>query len=340
MNILYLSCHSILEEAELRLFHELGHEVFSLGGAYQNPQSPGDPKRPAIDGLKFNQHLHDIALQCSKDNIHDDLLKWADVVITMHRLDWLEKNWAKIREYKVIPVWRSIGQSIDMWERKAEFLRPEGLRIIRYSPREKYIPFYAGEDAMIRFGVDPKEYTGWRGGSGKVHVYGQSVPTPERKDWLHYDISSEVTRDVPRVLYGPGNSACEWSGGELTYEELKNSYRAADVAFYTGTVPASYTLSFIEMAVIGVPMVCIGKDLFNCNKFFPGQDTYEIPDIIRNGKNGFVSDDLGTLSKNIKDLLSSQNLRFQISNGIRQSAIELFSKNTTRSGWEAFFASL
>lgn len=340
MNILYLSTHSILEEAELRIFHELGHSVFSLGGAYQNPEQPGDPKRPPIEGMKFDQHLQDLAIQCSKDHIHEDLLKWADVIITMHRLDWLENNWSKIREHKVIPVWRSIGQSIEMWERKAEFYKPEGLKIVRYSPREKYIPYYAGEHAMIRFGVDPKEYKDWSGGSGKVHVYGQSFPTPERRDWLHYNLADMITDGFPRVMYGPGNEACPWSGGQLSYEDLKQSYRKADVVLYTGTIPASYTLSFIEMAVMGVPMVCIGHDLFECEKYFPNQNTYEIPDIIRHGVHGFISDDTSVLRESITKLLGSQNLRSTISSAIRSKGIELFNKGTTKQRWDTFLNTL
>jgi len=48
MNILYVSCHSILEHDEIKLFSELGADVFSHG-AYRNPQQVDDPKRPVLD---------------------------------------------------------------------------------------------------------------------------------------------------------------------------------------------------------------------------------------------------------------------------------------------------
>jgi glycosyltransferase involved in cell wall biosynthesis len=338
LNILYLSCHAILEENELSIFHELGHEVFSLGGAYQNPENPGDPKRPPIAGMKFNQHLADVAIQCSKDDIHPELLDWADVIITMHNLEWFEHNWAKIREHKVIPVWRSIGQSIDMWEQKATFLRAEGLKIVRYSPFEERVPQYAGSDAVIRFGVDPKEFRGWVGGNNHVHVYGQAIKS--RGKFLHYDLVEEVTSGFGREMYGPSNEDCEWSKGVLSYDQLKNSYQHADVAFYTGTIPASYTLSFIEMGMTGTPIVAIGKKLCGVEHVFPGQDTYEIPDIIRNRLSGFVSDDINELRANIQDLLQSQELRQVVSQGIRNKCVELFSRNKTVEDWKTFLGGL
>lgn len=337
MKILYLSCHSILEEAEMSIFHELGHEVFSLGGAYQNPEKPGDPKRNPLK-IPFNQHLNDVALQCTKDNIHDELLDWADVIVCMHRLDWLENNWTKIRERGIIPVWRSIGQSIVDWEIRAKKLVPEGLKIVRYSPFEDRIPRFAGKDDIIRFGVDIKEYSGWTGGNNKVHLYGQSVKS--RGKFLNFDLVEEITKGYDRVLYGPGNEDVEWSGGVLSYEELLESYRKANVAVYTGTVPAPYTLTFIEMMMMGVPIVALGRELHGCHNVFKDQHSYEVPEIIKNGHNGFVSDNVDELRQYIKMLLNRESVRAQISDNARRTAIELFDRNKTMKGWDNFLKSL
>jgi len=337
MNILYLSCHSILEEAELSIFHELGHNVFSLGGAYQNPEKPGDPKRNPLP-IPFNQRLNDIALQCSKDNIHDELLDWADVIICMHRLDWLKSNWVRIRERGIKTVWRSIGQSIQEWEVMAKHMKPEGLKIVRYSPYEDRIPRYAGTDDVIRFGVDPREYIGWTGGNNKVHLYGQAFKS--RGKFLNYEVADEITKGYPRVMYGPGNEDTDWSDGVLSFEELKESYKRADVAIYTGTVPASYTLTFIEMMMMGVPIVALGEDLHGCHKIFENQHSYEIPDIIKNGYNGFVSDSVKELREYVKMLLNRSTLRAQISDNARKTAIALFDRSKTMKGWDNFLKNL
>ena len=46
-DILYISCHGVLEYDELRLLSSLGHRIFSCG-SYFNPESPGEVIRPAL----------------------------------------------------------------------------------------------------------------------------------------------------------------------------------------------------------------------------------------------------------------------------------------------------
>jgi hypothetical protein len=333
VNILYLSCHAILEHDELSIFHELGHNVFSLGGSYQNPSMPGDPKRPALPQIPFNQNLSDIALQCTKDSIHPKLLEWADVIIDMHRLDWLKNNWVDIGRHKVIPIWRTIGQSTEHWEKMSRPLRNEGLKIVRYSPKEKNIPFFSGEDALIRFGVDVNEFAPWEGGTNKVHVFGQNFPG--RDKFMRLDLIEKITDGFPRVMYGPDNDSISWSAGALSYDELKQTYKTADVALYAGTIPASYTLSFIEMLVTGTPLICLGRELFDEGEFFLGQDTYEVPDII-DGTNGFVGGTVKELRGAIGELLKSQNKRAEISDKARRVGLELFNRRNTMLAWDNF----
>ena len=55
MKILYLPCHSVHEYDEVRMFHEMGHEIFSPG-AYFNPQSVRNRTRylfPKVSGNLF-----------------------------------------------------------------------------------------------------------------------------------------------------------------------------------------------------------------------------------------------------------------------------------------------
>lgn len=354
MNILYISCHAVLEYEEVKIFHELGFNVFSLHGSYQNPENPAeDFKRPGIPGFKPDQHLLDLAIQCTRENIHDDYFKWADVIIIMHKIDWATSpvKWLRdivkrSEENKVALVWRTIGQSHQHWEKIIKDNAPQ-LKIVRYSPKERNIPDFAGENALIRFPVDKNEYKDWTGGNNKIHVYGQSLK--ERGDYSNFSLIEDITRDYPRVAYGTKNSKedakkpkdiIDWSGGPLTYPQLKESYQKADAAFYTGIIPASYTLTFVEMMMTGVPIVATGKNLFNLSRHFPGHDLYEIPDIIKNGKNGFVSDSLIELKQNIYQLLNDPDLRVKISEGARQTAIELFDKEKIKSQWKDFLNSL
>src|SRR5947209_10116141 len=188
MRILYLSCHTVLEYDEIKLFTELGHEVFSVNGSYSNPTSPIDPKRPAI-AASFYEYLSGVALQCSKENLHEELIAWADCIIVMHRPDWILQNWMKMKHKPVI--WRSIGQSVPEIENRLAMCQAMGMKNVRYSPLEATIPGYLGADAMIRFYKDEQEFGNWNGSKAAVLTVGQSMQ--QRGRWCGYQIFDEVT---------------------------------------------------------------------------------------------------------------------------------------------------
>lgn len=335
MNILYLSIHSILEFDEIKLFTELGHKVFSLGGAYQSP-NPG-PMRPSIPNYTVDDGLINIALQCSKDNIHDELIRWANILLVMHQPDWISNNWMNIKHKPVF--WRSIGQSTRHIELKLQPYRDQGLKIIRYSPKEQTIPGFVGEDYLIRFYKDPEEYSGWTGENKQVITIAQSMSDPtskyNRARFLNFNTFDKATRDFPRKLYGPGNENSGIEGGQLTFEDLKKQLRESRVFFYTGTQPASYTLGFIEAFLTGIPIVAIGPKL--ANTIFSEQQTYEVDSIIQNGYNGYWSDDLGELKSYIKELMEDDKKAKEISENGRKTAIKIFGKEKIKEDWEEFF---
>jgi hypothetical protein len=330
MRILYLSCHSILEYDEVKLLTELGHEVFSFG-SYVNPKNPHDMKRPGIPDGKYNDHLLAVVAQCSQENLHPELIEWAECIIVMHRADWIINNWEKMRGKRVI--WRTIGQSVPTTEAMLMNQRNEGLQIVRYSPMEAQMNNYIGASKIIRFYKDPDEFGSWYGSSGGVMTVAQSMK--KRGPFCGFDIFNEVTKDLPRYLFGPDNSDSTIDGGQLSYDELKIAYRMHGVYFYTGTYPASYTLNFIEAMMTGIPVVAIGRNLANIG-VYPGVDTYEVDNIIRNDINGFVSDDKIELRKYVKMLLSNPKEAERIGKAGRETAISLFSKDIIKAQWKEF----
>lgn len=334
MRILYLSCHSILEYDETKLLTELGHEVFSHG-AYVNPQAPQDIKRPPTEA-KYNEHMAVLATRFSKDQLHEEMIEWADVIIVQHVPEWIINNWDKIRHKKVI--WRTIGQSTSATEMLLADYRYDGMKIVRYSPKEKNIQMNLGEDAMIRFYKDPEEYKDWNGSVHRVITLGQAVQ--KRGVFCNYQIFEEATRPYPRIVFGADNDDLgEMWGGQLGYEDLKKELRDNQVFFYTGTQPASYTLGFIEAFMTGIPIVAVGNDVGN-SLFKQEQNTFEVPDIIDSGFNGFVSDNIETLSDKVRMLLDDEGLRKRISEAGRAKAIELFGKQTIKKQWEDFLNNL
>lgn len=333
MKILYLSCHSILEHDEVKLFTELGHQVFSFGG-YRNPEAPHDPKRPGFKGF-YSDQLEAVAIQCSQDNLHQELIDWADVIIIMHRSDWAISNWEKIKHKKVIL--RTIGQNTSETESRLVVLRSQGLKIVRYSPEERNLGGYVGEDAMIRFYLDPDEFRGYTGGINAVMTVCQSMK--QRGIFCGYDIMRNVFESFASVVFGPGNEEIDCWGGLLTYDELKKAYQNHRVYFYTGTYPASYVLNFMEAFMTGIPIVAIGRGLANI-KLFPDTDVYEVDKIISNGINGYVSDDIEELKGYIQLLLNDPEKAKEIGQKGRETAIELFGKEKIKAEWKAFFDSL
>ena len=346
MKILYLSSHSVLEWDELCLLTELeervypgfGIEVFSLG-AFSNPTQSGDYKRSVIPKGRFYPHLYDIAMQCDKDNIHPELLQWADVCVMMHnsalpnqkeQQRWLVRNWQAFKDNHVRVLWRSIGQSTPSIEEELGRYRAVGLKIIRYSPIEEKLPKYAGVDAMIRFAKDADEFCNWTGEQQRVVHIAQSLK--KRGQHLGFPIVEKVLAGFNAKVYGTDNEDLgSLFGGPPSYEELKGILRESRVFFYFGTVPAPYTLSFIEALMTGIPVVAVGKALRSMSPY--DWENYEVPDILSNGVNGYVSDNVQELRNYIQMLLEDGELARRIGEAGRKTAIELFGKQQRMQEW-------
>ena len=331
MNILYLGCHSILEYDELKLFEELGHDYFSIG-AYINPQHPHDPKRPPLNG-KYHEQLAAVAQVHNSYNLHDEQVEWADIVICMHIPEFVSSNWPIFKKHNKRVVWRTIGQSIEEVEAKIKPFRDDGLEVVRYSPTETRIPSYVGEDAVIRFYKDPDEFKAWDRQTDEVVTFAQSMRS--RGAFCNFDLFKAATEGLNAHVYGPNNDdAGELNGGSLSYDDLKAKMRHSAAYFYTGTHPASYTLNFIEAWMTGIPIIAIGPQHGNSNDF--NQNTYEVPELIKNGLFGYVSDDVDQLKIFLENTISDEQHAKEVSRQARNKAIELFGKQAIKKKWKAF----
>lgn len=328
MNILYLSCHAILEYDELKLFEELGLHYFSLG-SYVFPYNPADPIRPP---LKFHPdekyYAHPLPQQHA---LTAEFVAPFDVIIVMHVPEWITQNWEIIKHKRVI--WRSIGQSTPGVEAKLTPYRAQGLEVVRYSPREVLIEGNIGADALIRFYKDEREFYGWSGGGNEVVTFAQNMM--HRGEHLNVTAYRQIVQGFNAHVYGPKNEEMgELNGGLLTYEQMKQKMRDCRVFVYTGTQPASYTLSFIEAMMTGCPMVCLGATHANSLKI--AGDVYEIPDIIQNEFNGFISDDVNKLREYVDMLTHDVKLARRISTAGRQTAINLFGRDFIKEQWRKY----
>ena len=266
MNVLLLLAHSIEEYDQLRLMHELGYSVASIGG-YIDPANPHDDKRPALPQVPKVDVVYDAVQEVAatperpdrlwnaKDDLPDAIVAWADVIIVHHvEWRWIVGNWDKIRDKRVI--WRTVGQSSHANEARMRRYRDDGLQVVRYSPKEKFLPNYVGHDAIIRFWKDPDEWNGWTGENTVVTNVTQNMV--ERGGFCNLEFYRHATRDLPAAPAGPGSEKLPGGLGEMTLDEMKTLLRQTRAYIYTGTQPASYTLGLIEAAMTGIPIVSIG----------------------------------------------------------------------------------
>ncbi len=337
--ILYLSAHSILEYDEIKILEELGHFVFSPGTGSMHLRPS---KNLSNEEIRLKKEFYSLAdknyyknsplerLFKLKTKLSKKFVSNFDIIIVMHYPECIINNWSVIKNKKVI--WRTIGQSNSSIEKKLKAYRQQGLKIIRYSPFEKNIPNYIGEDEIIRFYKNEKEFSNW---NGQIrHVLTVSQHMEKRFDACHYDIYERVVRDLPYYLAGFKSKGINDNSKELSYEELKDLIRNSRCFFYTGTYPASYTLAFIEAWMTGIPIIAIGNELMHDR--FPDQGLYEIPSLIINGYNGYCYNSIEELKNVLLELLNDFKLAKKISKNGRKSAKKIFGSKRALKQWSFF----
>lgn len=331
MRIHYISDHAILEYDEIKLFTEMGHDVFS-NGAYLDPKGHITLPRPGIERMKYNTKYADLARTSPRTDLPVELLDPFDLIIVMHQPQVIVQNWEKLKGRKVI--WRTIGQSVAGIESALAKPRKEGLKIVRYSHKEKNIRGYLGADAMIRFYKDPAEYQGWTGDNKKVVSFAQSLKG--RRSFCHYDEIMQVIEQLDGKVYGPGNEDLGiYNGGNLPYENQLQIMQQSRCMIYGGTWPASYTLGFIEALMMGLPIVAISKALAHYPQYEPF-DFYEVDEILST-IGGIVCDNPKDMVDRTKELLEDYEHAKGISEKQRELAIKIFGKDKIKAEWEAFF---
>lgn len=330
MKIHYISDHSVLEYDEVQLFLDLGHEVFS-NGAYLDPNGHITLPRPGLKGGKAYPEYVKLAVENPRTEMPAELIDPFDLIIVMHSPNVIIQNWERFKGHNV--VWRSIGQSTAHIEGALKKCRDEGLKIVRYSPKERNIAGFIGEDAMIRFYKDENVYKDWNGKNGDVLSFAQSLKG--RRSFCHYDEIFEVISHFNGKVYGPGNEDLgEFNGGQVPYEKQVELMQGAVAMPYGGTWPAPYTLSFIEALMTGLPIVSISKTLAHYRQY-EAIDFYEVDELLAE-IGGIVCDDEEQMIEQTQRLIDDPDHARIISEKQRELALRLFSKKVIGEEWEKF----
>lgn len=351
MKLLYVSSfHGALEYDELSLFSELGIDWFSTG-LYLNPENPSlehAPRKPInkkaqLDLINYflsfnpNYKIYDVPI------LKKDFVDQFDIVLVSHccptQLAPLQRNWDVIKHKPVI--WRTYTQQSSALEAAIQRYRNEGLKLVRISPRERTIPYYAGDDAIIRGHLDENEYYGWTGEDQTVLTFNNFFM--KRHIHSNTDIYLRIKHQMAPInfeLYGCNNEDAPMCLGELSWEQVKEKYRKSRVYFALGSKPASLTYNLLEAMLTGAPVVTWGPELGNLRQIRDWANTYEVPEIIVNGENGFCFDNEKEIKAHIRLLLHDDKLANKISINARKTIIAMFSKEKIKNDWAAFLNDL
>lgn len=342
MRILYLSCHIVLEYDELRLLGDLGYDVFSAGG-YPDPLKPHIDTRPALPNLKFksnpdilNEYYHmchqNMLNGLSNKHFTKRFLDNFDCVIVMHNIEWIKLNWELFKD-KIL-ILRTIGQNIKLNEDLLIEYMKKGVKVVRYSPKERDLYNYAGESAVIRFLKYKSDFLPRNYNKKYIISFGQSLN--QRRDNCHTHVIEDIADRLPLKLFGPHNENFIFSSGQLTYEQQIKELSINAAYLNTGTFPALYTLGFMEALLAGIPVVSIGH---KTAKFEEMHYPIEVPEIL-DSVYGYYYDDINDMQDIFIKLLEDDDLNKKVSDRQILIATDLFSVEKNMYKWKEFLNSL
>lgn len=342
--ILLLASHAVAEYDDVRMFHDLGYEVFAPGG-YEDPSSSGEGIRPALPQVPYYADLAERcnrqraefgepgpAIDWAKARLHPDLIDWADVIIVHHFVDrWIGGQWDAIKHKRV--VWRTCGQSNPSLERFMTPFVDEGLQVVRYSPAEQHYfgeqGSFAGQHALIRFGKYPQDYGPW---TGELRAIGNlTQDLVERGDACGYTFWRRATAGLTTAPAGKGSEVLPGGLGALPYGQMLAYLRSLRVYLYTGTRPASYTLGLIEAMMSGTPVVSIGRKAWG--EDWGGTDLFEA-DRITN----YAVNDPKQARELLVAILTQQDIAQRVSREMRERATDMFGIETVGARWRKFLS--
>lgn len=257
-NILYVSCHSILEWDELRIFKELGHQIFSCG-AYINPILPSENLRDSINLIQKKEWInlfHSTKCRSLPNGqwiFSKEFLREFDTVIFMHSYQSLINSIKLLGNKRVF--WRSIGQSNNIIEKSISRIRSD-IKIIRYSPMEESIPGFCGVDHLVRFYKSKKDYLQRSPENKKISIFYNAFL--ERKNHFNIHYYNWHIKDLEHDIFGRNNVGGNFKGS-VSFGEQKKILSSYGSSYIINTYPAQYTLSFVEALAANIPII-IDKD--------------------------------------------------------------------------------
>ena len=171
---------------------------------------------------------------------------------------------------------------------------------------------------VIHHGIDTNAFTDLKL-HRQDHILSVANDFIKRDYCLNFSGWQRVTSDLKRVVIGNTEGLSE---AAKTTEELINGYNQCAVFFNSSTLSPIPT-SLLEAMSCGCAVVSTA--------------TCMIPTIIKNGVNGFISNDENELRGFLKLLLEDEKKRAELGQAARQTIVDLFSEDKFITQWNKLF---
>jgi hypothetical protein len=339
LKILYFSCHEILEYDDLKMFTGAGHRVFSVG-SYADPSKKDYQFRsplPQFFDQEFWQAFNDSGGILHAKRTPRAFVNMFDVIVSNHHPVFVRDNLANFGEKPVIV--RTLGQSTLTTEAELKEFG-ERIYIVRYSYREVDTPGFAKTDAVIYFSKDPEDFGEWKGGDGGLTFHNGFE---QRSGFSYPDLAMwrEFHAATGSRLYGAWNEAITQSSGEVSASRIPQLYSTASYYFYVYSQPASYSLSFMEALMAGVPILAPSTKLVS--SMGSGTDDsawrphrYEVPHFLRK-EGGVLYDSIPEAITAAQRLTRYETYARSVSAQARKNAVANFGTKSIARQWNDLF---
>lgn len=170
---------------------------------------------------------------------------------------------------------------------------------------------------IIHHGMDTDYWNGWIGGDKKVMT---AVWNYIQRDKIcGFSLWKEVTKGLEINPWGdtPGFSVIA-----NNTNHLRELYRHASVYLNT-TLWSSCPFSLLEAMSVGCPIVTTATTM--------------MPEFIKDGINGFITNDPFVMRKRLEDLINNPDMGLEIGNAGRQTIIQQFGQQRFLDEWNKAF---
>lgn len=257
MKIWINSCHAALEYVHAQTFQRLGHTVSGLFDL-------GSKQRPKVEGVTDVRVPDEVHEANKVMAVTDEMMGNPDVVIVHQTSDFPERV-ARYASMGVHAVAVLFGQgSMDQHMRLAQYARAsKKIWLAPYALKEFNMYAQMGVPAermrLLRFGNARSDFdpNAWQGADEVCFVPCNSIH--RRGDGCNWaTLKLLMGSGLPLVI--SGHQTEEIGGlGELTFDEYRDRLKRSACYLHVGTVPAPYTMTLVEAACSGTPIVAMNN---------------------------------------------------------------------------------